>query len=63
MGHLEVVEILLEHGIDANARDQGRLTPPSHGQSGNYKVAELLLLRGAAPSVKDKRGRAPRAVS
>ncbi len=45
---LELVELLLDHGADVNARQQGGWTAlHSAAQTGNREMAEILLAHGA----------------
>ena len=59
-GDLEVVELLLEAGVDPDTGTFGGWrvlhTAVNHGHT---EIAKLLLKSGANPLVKDKRGRSP----
>jgi ankyrin repeat protein len=56
--HADVVAYLLDHGADANVRDQFGDTPLIVAcAKGHATTAALLLTRGADPSVKDQEGR------
>lgn len=49
-GHAAIVELLLEHGADANAVQEGGFTPlHSAAQNGDRKSVEALLGAGADP--------------
>jgi ankyrin repeat protein len=56
-----VVKLLLDHGAEINARDQeSSATPLSYAASlGRTEVVELLLARGADPTLKNIRGQSP----
>ena len=46
--HLEIAEALLEHGADANAKQQDGITPLQEAaQNGQVEMARLLLKHGA----------------
>jgi RNA polymerase sigma factor (sigma-70 family) len=48
-GHVELCKLLLDHGADVMARDDGDNATPLHwaGHVGNIPIAELLLKHGA----------------
>jgi ankyrin repeat protein len=47
-GHTEIVALLLEHGADANVRDQNGQAPLHDAASnGHFQVVRLLLAKGA----------------
>lgn len=53
-GHLEIVQLLLDHGADPNLREEC-IAPDgkalySAAANGHYEIAKLLLERGAHPS-------------
>ena len=59
-GHADVVQLLLEHGAEAKARDRLRRTPlllASH--NGHAEVARVLLENGADTEDQDNRNRTP----
>jgi len=59
-GYSEIVEVLLEHGVDPNIRDKYGDTPLHYAAVfGNSKVVEVLLERGADPNIRDKYGLTP----
>jgi hypothetical protein len=59
-GNVRVVEALLQHGADANARQQGDFTAlHTAAMDGNEEMARLLLEHGADPTAQDSRGRTP----
>ncbi|HUT54958.1 MAG TPA: ankyrin repeat domain-containing protein [bacterium] len=55
-GKREICELLLDHGVDINARSGSGQTALSMG---NPFVMETLLLRGADPNIPDDQGTAP----
>jgi ankyrin repeat protein len=53
-GHVEIVQLLLEHGADPNLPEEG-IAPRGHGlyaavSNGHYEIAKLLLEHGAYPN-------------
>jgi ankyrin repeat protein len=59
-GHVEVVQLLLEHGADAKAQDEKKITPmhvaSANGQLG---VARVLLEHGADVKAQNKDNETP----
>jgi ankyrin repeat protein len=56
-GDIAMVQLLLEHGIDANeSRQPDRLTPLWFAHKRPYDKAELLLARGASIHARAKHG-------
>ncbi len=59
-GHREVVNELLLHGTNVNARDHQGYSPLHHAvEEGNIAIVQLLLFFKAEASPKDKRGSTP----
>jgi cytohesin len=60
-GHVGVARALLEHGVDANARDTYNATSPLHLASSNGwpDVARLLLQNGSDIHARDNKGCTP----
>jgi ankyrin repeat protein len=59
-GDMDITEILLSHGADANVKDSRRLTPLYWAVShGHQKLVQLLLKHHALPSAADKHGNTP----
>ena len=64
-GHTAVARLLLEHGADPNARQEGGFVPlHAAAQAGNDELYELLVASGAGSGRRDRRrpdrGRLPR---
>ena len=58
--HSAIVELLLEHGADPNAAQDGGFTPlHSAAQNDDRDSAEALLEAGADPSLADDDGKTP----
>ena len=59
-GHLELVRLLLDKGMDVNGRDHLDITP-LHGAAfnGHKKIVALLLEKGADVRAKDIKGKTP----
>ena len=56
----EMVQLMLEHGLDVNSLNAGDETPLWWAaKNGNLDVAKLLLANGAFVDVQEKRGRTP----
>jgi ankyrin repeat protein len=59
---LEMVQVLLEYGVDVKAQNRHGSTPLSFASSGNRddpRVARLLIERGADPNTRNWRGSTP----
>ncbi|KAI0276990.1 ankyrin repeat protein, partial [Russula aff. rugulosa BPL654] len=56
-GDLEMVQVLLEFGVDVNAQNSNRDTPLDYasasGQRNDARVARLLIAHGADPNSRD----------
>jgi ankyrin repeat protein len=56
-GHLEIMNLLLDHGADVNARNYADGTALGMAaQSGHLHVVRALLARGADPAAKNRAG-------
>ena len=58
-GDLEMVQVLLEYGVDVNAQSSSHLTPLSFASWGHHdepRVVRLLLERGADPNTWNEGG-------
>jgi ankyrin repeat protein len=61
---LEISEILIVHGAEVNAKQEGGFVPlHAAAQSGNLEMARLLLKHGAEVNVKSNDGRTPLALT
>ncbi len=59
-GHLEAIQLLLDHGADVNAQKKGRLTALHLAAFNEHvQVVEVLLKRGADPHGLTDYGRTP----
>ena len=59
-GHLDIVDILIEHGADIHDRnDNGHDPLISASIGGHVNVVEFLLSKGANPNDKSNRGHSP----
>ncbi len=60
-GHLDLVNILLDHGADINAKDELGFTALARATSfqNHPEIAKLLIERGAEVNTHDKFGRTP----
>ena len=62
-GHPEIVQVLLELGVDVNAKCGDESTPLSDALYGTYhkdaRVARLLIAHGADPNTRNKAGITP----
>ena len=57
-GDLEMVQVLLDYGLDINVKDNHGFTPLSRASQKGFKnagVARLLLDHGADPNVRTRR--------
>ncbi len=56
--HIDVVRVLLEHGGDPNAKQEGGFAPlHAAAQNGNVELHDLLVARGADPEAATDDGR------
>jgi ankyrin repeat protein len=59
-GHKEIVELLLMHGADIQARDLAGAGPLHWAAKEGYtEIIEVLIAHGAELNAKDKQGRTP----
>eukprot|EP00794_Sanderia_malayensis_P003533 gene3533-4034_t len=60
-GHMNVVQVLLKHGVDINIRTVSTKQTPLHVAAANSSVdvVKLLVLEGADRNVEDTEGRTP----
>jgi hypothetical protein len=62
-GDLEMVQVLLEYGVDINTKNSFDLTPLDFasygGRHNEYRVARLLIEHGADPNTRDVEGSTP----
>ena len=59
-GHADIAQLLLEHGADAKARDDGKRTPLFlASERGLLEVVLVLLERGSDPNAPDRNGCCP----
>lgn len=59
--HLEIVKLLIEHGADVNAAQEGGFRPlHSAAQNGNPEMAHVLLRHGADKTAKTDDGKTAR---
>ncbi|EDQ87463.1 uncharacterized protein MONBRDRAFT_27345 [Monosiga brevicollis MX1] len=58
-GHVKVAEMLLKHGADTAAKNNGGHTPLHYCVYGHDKVAEMLLKHGADTEAKNNDGQTP----
>jgi uncharacterized protein len=61
---IEISELLLSHGANVNARQEGGFAPLHEAaQSGNLRMAELLLKHGADVDAMTDKGKTPLALT
>ena len=61
-GYLEMVQVLLDYGVDFDAENSYRCTPldfASHGRHNEPRVVQLLIEHGADPNARDVKGSTP----
>jgi len=60
MGHLEIVQLLLDHGAGANAQNE-RCKTGLHlvAQNGHLQIVEVSLERWADPQARTDKGETP----
>jgi ankyrin repeat protein len=58
-GDLEMVQVLLDYGVDANAQNNPRCTPLDCVSRNDPRVARLLIERGADPNLRGWSGFTP----
>jgi hypothetical protein len=59
-GHIEVVQLLVEHGADVTARDKGGWTPLHWASSRGYiELTRFLVEHGADTTARDEYGETP----
>jgi ankyrin repeat protein len=59
-GNLEIVQSMIDHGVDLNAqRHDGYTAMHFAAREGYADIAKALVAAGADTSIKDRRGRTP----
>ncbi len=60
-GRVKVIDLLLKHGVDVNAKRRSDGNTPLHlaADIGNTKMVQALLERGADPTLRNARGQTP----
>ncbi|KAJ3113978.1 hypothetical protein HDU96_002670 [Phlyctochytrium bullatum] len=61
-GHLDITRMLVEHGVDINAKDEDGSTLLHNlnlGYPGNVGIAQLLIEKGAELEARDEDGKTP----
>ena len=58
-GHTEIVNLLINRGMDVNVKDKGRTALGIASMWGHTEVVKLLIKSGADVNMKDKRGITP----
>jgi ankyrin repeat protein len=59
-GHLDIARLLLEHGADATAQDDNKLTPLRLASICRHlEISQLVFECGAETEVKDTHGLSP----
>ena len=61
LGHIGIVELLLDHGARLHAKEDAEGNCPilAASRGGHVNVVELLISKGANPNDKDKDGNSP----